>query len=81
MTLLEPPLCAPARSTVLVGRNRRGNWVVRHQNGIFGGLFVSRNQAFKYALFENGRDPEAIVEVSREIELDISPTHGPLQGA
>nr|WP_084788888.1 hypothetical protein [Bradyrhizobium sp. Cp5.3] len=79
MKLLEHPLCGPATSTVLVGRNRHGNWVVREQNGIFGGLFVSRNQAFKYALFENGRDPESIVEVSREIELDISST--PLQGA
>jgi hypothetical protein len=38
---------------------------------MFGGLFVNRAQAFKYALFENGHHPETIVEVSREIELDI----------
>ena len=70
--LVEPPSCIPATShVVFVGRNRRGNWVAREQNGIFGGLFVNRAQAFKYALFENGRHPETIVEVSREIELDI----------
>jgi len=36
-----------------------------------GGLFVNRAQAVKYALFENGHHPETIVEVSREIELDM----------
>ena len=41
------------------------------KNGLYGGLFVSRAQAVKYALFENGRHPETIVEVAREIELDM----------
>ncbi|WP_084802005.1 hypothetical protein [Bradyrhizobium sp. Ec3.3] len=73
--LVEPPLCSSATTTVFVGRNRRGNWVAREQSGIFGGLFVSRAHALKYALFENGHHPGAIVEVSREIELDIPSTH------
>ena len=34
-------------------------------------LFVNRAQAVKYALFENGHHPETIVELSREIELDM----------
>ena len=38
----------------------------------FGGLFVNRAQALKYALFENGHHPETIVEVSREIKSNIS---------
>jgi hypothetical protein len=70
--LVEPPSCSPAASTVVfIGRNRRGNWVAREQNGLFGGLFVNRAQAFKYALFENGHHPETIVELSREVELDV----------
>jgi len=70
--LVEPPSCSPAASTVVfVGKNGRGNWVAREQNGMFGGLFVDRARAFKYALSENGHHPETIVEVSREIELDI----------
>ena len=70
--LAEPPSCSPALSTVVfIGRNHRGNWVAREQNGLFGGLFVNRAQAFKYALFENGHHPETIVELSREVELDI----------
>ena len=73
MKLLQLPSCSPAAtSVVFIGRNRRGNWVAREQNGTFGGLFVNRAEAFKYALFENGHHPETIVEVSREIELDIS---------
>jgi len=27
--------------------------------GAFGGLFISRTQALRYALFENGRHPES----------------------
>lgn len=70
MKLVEPS-CSPAASTVFVGRNRRGKWVAREQNGIFGGLFVNRAQALKYALFENGHHAESIIEVSHELELDI----------
>ena len=73
MKLVEPPSCSPAVSTVVfIGRNHRGEWVAREQNGLFGGLFVSRAQAFKYALFENGRHPETIVELSRKIELTVT---------
>jgi hypothetical protein len=60
---------------VFIGRNRKGDWVAQQQNGLYGGLFVTRAQAIKYALFENGHHPEAIVEVSRELELDMSDTH------
>ncbi|MGL9621716.1 hypothetical protein QRQ56_27400 [Bradyrhizobium sp. U531] len=70
MRFVEPTSCRVG-STVFIGKNRLGNWVAREQNGIFGGLFVSRVQAFKFALFENGHHPERIVEVSREIELDF----------
>jgi len=70
--LVEPPSCSSPSNLVFIGRNSRGQWVVQEQNGLFGGLFVDRAQAVKYALFENGRHPETIVELSREIELDIS---------
>ncbi|MGY8669190.1 hypothetical protein Q3C01_43575 [Bradyrhizobium sp. UFLA05-109] len=62
---------SPCGPTVFVGKNRHGNWVAREQNGFFGGIFVNRPQAFKYALLENGRRPGSIIEVSPEIELDI----------
>ena len=71
MKLVEPPSCSSAFTIVFIGRNRRGNWVAQEQNGLYGGLFVNRTQAVKYALFENGNHPETIVELSREIELDM----------
>ena len=69
--LVEPPSCSSASTIVFIGKNRRGNWVAQEQNGLYGGLFVNRAQAFKYALFENGHHPETIIETSREIELDM----------
>jgi hypothetical protein len=69
--LVEPPSCSAASAIVLIGRNRRGQWVAQEQNGLYGGLFVNRTQAIKYALFENGHHPETIVELSAEIELDM----------
>jgi hypothetical protein len=68
-TLEEPPSCAG--NIVIIGRNSRGNWVAQEQNGLFGGLFVNRAQAMKYALFENGHHPETIVLTANIIELDI----------
>ena len=71
MKLVEPPSCSSASSIVFIGRNSRGNWVAQQQNGLYGGLFVNRAQAVKYALSENDHHPETIVELSREIELDL----------
>jgi hypothetical protein len=69
--LVEPPSCGSGSKIVFIARNSRGHWVAQEQNGLYGGLFVNRAQAVKYALFENGRHPETIVELSREIELDM----------
>jgi hypothetical protein len=73
LKLLEPALDRAAVSTIVfIGRNKRGHWVAQEQNGLFGGLFVNRAQALKYALFENGNHLETIIELPFEIELDIS---------
>ena len=72
MKLVEPPSCSSVSAIVFIGKDSRGRWVAQQQNGLYGGLFVNRAQAFKYALFENGHHPETIVEVSRGIELDMS---------
>ena len=72
MKLVEPPSCSSPSTIVFIGRNRRGQWVAQEQNGLYGGLFVSRAQAIKYALFENGRHLETIVVLPREFELDMS---------
>ena len=71
MKLVEPPSSSAASTIVFIGRNRRGQWVAQEQNGLYGGLFVNRAQALKYALFENGHHPETIIELSRGIELNM----------
>jgi hypothetical protein len=76
--IVEPPSCSTASTVVFIGRNRNGNWIAQEQNGLYGGLFVSRAEAFKYALFQNGNHPETIVELLREIELDMT---GPLRAS
>jgi hypothetical protein len=68
-TIDEPPSCTS--NLVIIGRNSRGNWVAQENNGLFGGLFVSRAQALKYALFENGHHPETIVVTTNIVELDM----------
>ncbi len=85
MKLVEPPSCSSPSSVVFIGRDSRGRWVAQEQNGLYGGLFVNRTQAIKYALFENGQHPETIVELSRELELDMgrkpSSDHPQISGA
>ena len=55
----------------LVGRDRLGHWVVQDQRGLHGGLFVDRAQALKFARFETGNRPQAIVMVPGVLELDL----------
>ena len=84
MNLVEPPSCHSPSAIVFIGKNKRGNWVAQQQNGLYGGLFVNRAQAIKYALFENGHHPETIIELSREIELDMGgkfPSSDPMPAA
>ena len=70
MKFVEPPSFSSSPTIVFIGKDKAGHWVVQEQNGLFGGLFVNRTEAVKYALFENGHHPEMIIELAREIELD-----------
>ena len=55
-----------------IGRNSRGAWVVQNQSGLRGGLFIDRAEALRFALFENGRRPQAVLMVPGVLELDLS---------
>jgi hypothetical protein len=72
----EPPslkLCANS-SSFRIGRNSRGQWVVQDEKGTCGGLFIDRTQALRFAMFENGRNPQAVVMVPGILELDLNRT-------
>jgi len=73
----SPSLCSKT-SLFLIGRDREGHWVVRDVKGLRGGLFVDRKQALKYALFENGNRPQAVVMVPGILELDVTAAPLPL---
>ena len=69
----EPPSASrPNSSLFLIGKNSRGNWVVQDQRGLCGGLFVDRAEALKFAMFENGNRPQAVMMVPGVLELDMS---------
>lgn len=70
----EPPsikLCSRP-SYFQIGRNSRGHWVVQDEQGTRGGLFVDRVQALRFAMYENGNRPQAVVMVPGIFELDIN---------
>jgi hypothetical protein len=66
----EPP--SPAHSLYMIGRDSEGHWVVQDQSGLHGGIFVNRAEALKFALFENGRRPQAVVMVPGPFELNMT---------
>jgi hypothetical protein len=68
----EPPSTARAKSLFRIGRNSHGNWVVQDQSGLCGGMFVNRTEAVKFAMFENGNRPQAVIMVPGILELDMS---------
>jgi hypothetical protein len=66
----EPPLRPQSRSPLFfIGTDRHGNWVVRDQAGLCGGLFVNRSEALRFAMLENGRRPQAVIMVPGILEL------------
>ena len=74
MKHVEPPSPKPSSRIplFLIGKDRRGNWVVQDQRGTCGGLFVNRAEALRFAMFENGNRPQAVVMVPGIFELDIN---------
>jgi hypothetical protein len=69
----EPPSSISLKpSLFLVGKDSHGQWVVRDQGGGRGGFFIGRTEALKYAMFENGNRPEAVIMVPGVLELDMS---------
>jgi hypothetical protein len=60
----------------MIGQDSGGNWVVRDQSGLRGGLFVGRADALRYVHDEAGNNPGAIVMVNGTFELDTSGIDG-----
>ena len=74
MKYVEPPCPEPSSRIPLfrIGKDSRGNWVVQDNQGNRSGLFVNRAEALKFAMFENGNRPQAVVMVPGIFELNMS---------
>jgi hypothetical protein len=69
----EPPSLGYSRGSLfLVGKDRDGHWVVQGPKGLCGGLFVGRAEALKFAMYESGNRPQAVIMVPGTLELDMS---------
>jgi hypothetical protein len=53
----------------LIGKNSCGHWVARDQAGLCGGLFVSRSEAIRFAMRENGCHSWAVIMEPGGLEL------------
>jgi len=74
----KPPSCFKP-PFFMIGQDSRGNWVAQDQSGVRGGIFVDRAEALRFARFENGNRPNAVVMVSGVLELDM--TRKPMMAA
>lgn len=54
------PFCPSHTGRFLVGRDRRGRWIVRDEKGLVGGLFADRASAVRFAMFESDYVPGAV---------------------
>jgi hypothetical protein len=70
-TIPSHPGGSPDGRLYYIGRNGHGQWVVRDESGLSGGIFVDRVQALKFAMFENRRHPEAVIMVPGVLELGL----------
>jgi hypothetical protein len=50
--------------------------VVEDESGRYGGIFVDRSEAVRYALFENGHRQHAVMMIPGIMELDMSRSRG-----
>ncbi len=63
----------PAAAKILsIGKDSHGAWVVQDPQHRCGGLFVSRAEALRFAMLENGRHPDAVIMVPGVLELDLT---------
>jgi len=47
------------------------------RRGLCGGLFVNRGEAVRFAMFESGRHPQAVIMAPGVLELDTTRNVGP----
>jgi hypothetical protein len=65
----NPPSCS---GLCRVGRDSAGRWVVCGPHNLYGGLFINRAEALRFAMFENEHSPSAVIMVPGTLELNVA---------
>jgi hypothetical protein len=56
---------------LIIGQDCHGRWVVQDRLGLCGGGFVGRAEAIRYAMFETGGAPRAVLLSPGVVEPDV----------
>ena len=57
-------------SCLFIGQDRGGHWVVKDARSLCGGLFASRTEAIRFAMYECQRRPQSVIMLPDGLELD-----------
>jgi hypothetical protein len=69
---LQPgPLRSSDGPRFIIGRGRRGGWIVNDRLGLVGGIFVSETAARHFAFEESGGRIEQIVVINCDDLMDL----------
>ena len=72
MSVPHPNEAASTGPRFLIGRGRRGGWIVNDRLGLVGGIFVNEAAARHFAIEEADRHPELIAVLDdAAIELEF----------
>ncbi len=59
-----------AGACMFIGQDHEGHWVVRDARSLCGGLFVSRTEAIRFAMYECQRRPQSVIMLPDGLEID-----------
>lgn len=62
---------SPAPARFIIGRDRRGNWIVQDRQGLVGGLFRNEAAAVHFATEECNHNPADICHAPEGAVLDL----------
>jgi hypothetical protein len=55
---------------LFIGQDHSGRWVVRDARNLCGGLFVTQNEAIRFAMLECERRPQSVIMLPNGLEID-----------
>ena len=57
-------------SCLFIGQDRKGHWIVKDAQSLWGGLVANRTEAIRFAMYECQRRPQSVIMLPNGLELD-----------